>query len=149
MAPLFFYSGPFQFGFLSYCFGIGVALITFGLYLRYREGRAILVIPAFALAGCIILLCHLAAFGLYALAVGAYELAIVLEGCWRTPFKTLIMRLVSSEARAAAQLLPPLLLFAALGSVPNADDLMTWADLKAKAGAVAALFLFSSPVLEL
>src|SRR5262245_129880 len=78
MAPLFFYSGSFQFGFLSFCFGIGVALVVFGLYVRYREIRPSVVVPIFAFAGCVILLCHLAAFGLYALAIGGFELAVSL-----------------------------------------------------------------------
>jgi hypothetical protein len=149
IAPLFFYSGSFQYGFLSFCFGVGLALVAFGLYLRYRSGRNVLIIPMFTLAGCAILLCHLAAFGLYAIAIGAFELALCLEDNRGKPLETLAGRLTAVELRAAAHLLPPLLMLVVLGSAPDPSQTMEWPDLKSKATAIAAVFLFSSPVWEI
>ncbi len=148
IAPLFFYSGPFQFGFLSFSFGIGVALTAFGLYLKYRNGRTIVIVPAFAFAGALILLCHMAAFGLYGIAVGAYELAVSLEGSWRGPFKTLAARVIASELRAAGHLVPPFLLFMAFAPLATEGG-VHWATLQDKAEGVAALFMFSNPGWEI
>jgi hypothetical protein len=149
IAPLFFYSGSFQYGFLAFCFGLGLALVAFGLYIRYRSSRSSLIIPIFALAGCAILLSHLAAFGLYAIAVAAFEFAICLEDSRGKSLKTLAARLLAVELRTAAHLLPPLLLLAAFGSGPDPSQVMEWPDLRAKATAIASVFLFSSPVWEI
>ena len=48
IAPLLCYGGPFQLGFLNYCFGVGLALLLFGSYLRIR-GRSNLAVTIFLL----------------------------------------------------------------------------------------------------
>jgi hypothetical protein len=86
LVPFLTYGGPFQHGFLSYCFGVGLALLWFGYYLRLRvHGRQA---PAFLLViwGITTWMCHMAAFGLFALAAGSCELAKAFtahRGDWR------------------------------------------------------------------
>jgi hypothetical protein len=72
--PVICWGGPLQEGFLNYCFGVGLALVLYGTWLRLRE-RNLGVRTAFLLAaGTGLMLCHLAAFGLFAIAAGVTEL---------------------------------------------------------------------------
>src|ERR1700710_926963 len=74
-APLICYGGPFQYGFLSYCIGVGAGLLLFGVYLRLRRRRGVMLVAFLLASGFVLMLCHLAAFGLFALAIGGCELA--------------------------------------------------------------------------
>jgi hypothetical protein len=71
-AALFAYNGPFLFGFVNLSFGLGMALWVFALWLRWRRRR--FALPLFAVLATVILICHLFAFGVYALVVGAHWL---------------------------------------------------------------------------
>jgi hypothetical protein len=149
VAPLLCYGGPFQFGFLSYCFGIGLCLIMFGVYLRLRArppGRLFLLVPlSFAL-----LLCHLAAFALFAIAIAACEAAhafLAAGGMTRR----LPLELLKRQIRPVGCLLPALLLFLWLS--PTAGDTVVdngiwFSTLHDKLRSFAAITLFTSPKLE-
>ncbi|MDR3539277.1 MAG: hypothetical protein P4L71_22505 [Acetobacteraceae bacterium] len=148
-APLLCYGGPFQYGFLSYCFGIGLALLLFGFYLRIRErgwGWLVLLMPlSFAL-----LLCHLAAFGLFAIAVGACELThgfVAAGGLTRR----LPAALVRHQVGPLLCLVPVFLVFLWLS--PTADhstaaSIIRFSTLHQKARSFASITLFTSPKLE-
>jgi hypothetical protein len=73
--PLLCWGGPMQYGFINYCFGIGLALLLFGAWLRLRSHSLAARIPFLLAAGTGLMLCHLAAFALFAVAVGINELA--------------------------------------------------------------------------
>jgi hypothetical protein len=75
LVPFLTFGGPFQLGFMSYCLGVGLALVWFGSYLRFRRRSAAVLGPLLIIWGFTIILCHLAAFGLFALAVGGCEIA--------------------------------------------------------------------------
>ena len=79
VAPLLCYGGPFQYGFLSYCFGIGLALLFFGSYLRFRTQPRGRLGVGLVLLGFTLMLCHLAAFALFAIAVGSCELVAMVS----------------------------------------------------------------------
>jgi hypothetical protein len=139
VTPLLCYGGPFQFGFLSFCFGIGLALLLFGVYLRLRDARLRWLIVLFLPAGFALLISHLAAFGLFGIAVGAYELAAV-----RT-----LRAAVRRFARAACFLGPPFVIFLALSPAAAGTHAIRWSGLRERAEAIAALTLFASPAAEL
>ena len=67
----------FAYGFLNYLFGVGLALIAAAGWLRFRERASILPV-AFAVS-VVLIFCHAAAFGVFAVIVGATEL----EAAWR------------------------------------------------------------------
>lgn len=136
------YGGPFQFGFLSYCFGIGLALLLFGLYLRWRSRAPVVLIPAFLFGSVALLLCHLTAFGIFAIAVGAVELV----AAWK---QGRVIGVVRRQALAAAFLVPPLLLFLAVSPTASEGNGIVWSGLHHKAESIVAITLFASPRAEL
>lgn len=140
--PLLCYGGPFQFGFLSYCFGIGLCLLLFGLYLRWRTRSPAFVVPTFLAGSVALLLCHLTAFGLFAIAVGAAELV----AGWR---EGRVMGVVRRQALAATFLVPPLLLFLSISPTASGGKGVVWSSLPQKAESIVAITLFANPRAEL
>jgi hypothetical protein len=141
-APFLCYGGPFQFGFLSYCFGIGVALMLFALYLRWRERPLWFLLAVFIPCGFGLILCHMAAFGIWALAIGAHELAQMRAIDMRAG----VLSLMRSMLRAAAFLVPPLLIFMVFGQ--HGESTLQMGNFREKMEGLAAITFFSSPVFE-
>jgi hypothetical protein len=149
--PLLCYGGPFQYGFVSYCFGVGLALVLFGLYLRVRRRDwawlAVLMPLSFVL-----LLCHLAAFGLFAIAVGGCELTCAWQSvCRPRSIRRLAAAAVRYQAKPLLMLVPVFLVFALFS--PTADDsavsaVTRFSTLHEKARGFAAITLFAAPRLE-
>ncbi|WP_428484046.1 hypothetical protein [Rhodopila sp.] len=150
LAPLLCYGGPFQYGFLSYCFGVGLALLFFGFYLRLRSQPLARLATTLVPLGVALLLCHLAAFGLFAIAIGCCELNhgyIAAGGVTRRLPRELLKR----QLRPVCCLLPVFLIF--LGFSPRngdgaADHAISFSTLHDKARSFASIMLFSSPKLE-
>ena len=141
VAPLLIYGGPFQFGFLSYCFGVGLALWLAGAWLGRRDAGWRSAVR-FALGAAALMLCHLVAFGLFAAVVGT---AALLDGA-REGWRGVARR----ELRAAAMLVPPFLLFVlASPTTSQAAGPMIWSSWQQRADSIAAITLFSSPGPEL
>jgi hypothetical protein len=147
VVPLLCYGGPFQYGFLSYCFGVGLGMVLFGLYLRcctQTLGRLALWLMPLSFT---LLLCHLVAFGLFALAVGSSELAygFTAAGGWtgRLP-----LELLKRQLRPICCLLPMLLGFLWL-SPPSEhsgpENAILFATLRQTARSFASIILFASP----
>ena len=134
--PLLCWGGPMQYGFLNYCFGIGLGLVLFGAWLRLRT-RNPAVRAAFLLAaGTGLMLCHLAAFALFAIAVGMRELF---------------------DRQRLARLVPPIacltvvfLVFAWLSPTAGSATAnpIHFGSLTGKIRSVAAIMFFSAPWLE-
>jgi hypothetical protein len=141
-APFLCYGGPFQFGFLSYCFGIGVALMLFALYLRWRGRPLWFLLALFLPCGFGLILCHMAAFGIWALAIGAAALSEARAVNTRAGALCLIRSLLP----AAAFLVPPLFIVVVFGQ--HAQGGLQMATLHEKIGGLAAITFFSSPVFE-
>jgi hypothetical protein len=150
VTPFLSYGGPFQFGFLSFCFGIGLALVFFGLYLRERDSSPVRLVTIFVPLGFMLLLCHLAAFGLTAIVIGAFELSHRDSRFTGFSWHRLLYEVARRGIRAALFLLPPLLLFGTLSQTTDtAVYPMVWGTFHSKAEGLAALTLFSSPGAEL
>ena len=140
LAALFAYGGPLQFGFVDFCFGIGLSLLVFWLWRKWRNARlwvqcAVLTVPA-----ALVLLAHLAAFGVLCIAVGAALLA----DSPRHP-----RTILAAAARAACWLLPPLLLVLFGAGHQPGSQLLVWSDLREKLEGLAAITMFAFPPYEL
>jgi hypothetical protein len=73
-AFLLLYNRTFLWGFLNYLFGLGAALFGLGLWLALEDRRAWLRVLAGAITALVCFFSHLAAFGVYALAICGVEL---------------------------------------------------------------------------
>jgi hypothetical protein len=147
ISPLLCYGGPLQFGFLNYCFGIGLSLVIFGLYLKHRHLSTLRLTIMFAPCAFLLLLCHLAAFGIYAAAVGAYEI-LDLEDIAKSRSRPLIAML-KRQIKVACHLVPPFLIFVALSPTTNGGLGVRWGTFYDKIEAVAAITMFANPRIEL
>lgn len=74
LAFFFLYSRTFLWGFLNYLFGIGVALCGAALWLALEGRRPRLRVPLSTAVAFLSFFSHLAAFGVYALAIAGIEL---------------------------------------------------------------------------
>jgi hypothetical protein len=74
-SALFVYNAALFWGFLSCLFATGIYLFAFSGWVATRDWRPVPRLIAFSAVASVLLLLHLFAFGLYALSVGAYELA--------------------------------------------------------------------------
>ncbi|MBS0640639.1 MAG: hypothetical protein JSS43_12245, partial [Proteobacteria bacterium] len=150
VAPLLVYGGPFQYGFLSYCFGVGLALVAFGWYLRLRP-LAGWRLPLVMALGFALLLCHLAAFGLFALALGGCELAAAFEasrGHWRRLPAEILRRQIAPVGCLVPVLAVFLLLSPTADPAMAAENVVRFSTLQEKLRSVAAITLFTQPRLE-
>ena len=141
VAALFVYNGPFLLGFANLCFGLGMALWVFALWLIWRErGWAL---PLFAALASLILIAHLYAFAVYALAVLAYEAAFWLRmrrRDWRLALPTLVPLL---------HLLLPLAIY--VGLMPHAlsSGGFHYAPMLLKFAGLRSVLGFNNPVFDL
>jgi hypothetical protein len=140
-ALLFLYDAALFWGFLNCLFGIGMFLLTFSGWIASRRWRAAPRIVTFAAIASLLLILHLFAFCLYALAVGTYELGRRLaEG-------KLSLRALVSLGAVGLQFIPGMLLW--IASLSNFGASYTrYGDLAAKAYALQAPFTFGpTPIL--
>jgi hypothetical protein len=143
--PVLCYGGPFQYGFLGYCFGVGLALLLFGFWIGVRQ-RGLAARCAFLLAGGFgLLLCHLAAFGLFAIAVGICELtggaATRLGLCAQIARRLAIPVLCLGAVMAV---------FILLGPAPSdaSDHAVRFSSLHEKMRSLLSITFFTQPVRE-
>jgi hypothetical protein len=102
LAFLLLYSRVFLWGFINYLFGLGVALCGIALWLALEERRGPRVLASIVVA----LACffsHIAAFGVYAVAIAGVELVPVLGLLRSRRFGDIVGRI----AAAAAQFVLP------------------------------------------
>ena len=147
--PFLCYGGPVQFGFLNFVFGIGLALLVFGIYLRVRDappGKLLLfLIPSAAL----LLLCHLMAFGICAIAIGAFELAHPLGKGSAGSSAEIFRQILRREFWVALALGFPLAVFVRFSPLAVGGHGARWGTLHEKIEGIAAITLFASPIPEL
>jgi hypothetical protein len=146
--PLILYGGPFQFGFLNYCFSVGLALVLFGLYLRLRARPWPVLVLVFAPLSLLLLVCHLFGFGYFALAAGGFELAATWteQRGWSQAF---LRRLAARGAVILLFLAPALILYKLFSPMAATELAVHYQGLQGKIDGLAAVFLFSSPATEL
>lgn len=68
----FVYSGPFLFGFVNLCFGLGMSLWVTAAWIKWREKRY--SPPIFIILSCLILVCHLFAFAVYSVVIVSFQI---------------------------------------------------------------------------
>jgi len=69
------YNHAFAWGFLNYVFGLGIALFAVAAWIWLRDRwRWQARVPVFAFVAIALFFCHMFALGVYALAIGGYEL---------------------------------------------------------------------------
>jgi hypothetical protein len=115
------FHGFFAYGFLNYLFGVGLAFLAAAGWMRWRD--APWVLPLGFAVSVLLMLCHMAAFGLFAVLVACIEL----EASWRHAHAGTVRtaRLVASGRRLMVQLSPllaALLLFLVIS--PTRDDIL-------------------------
>lgn len=118
LATVFVLNGVLRFGFLNYLFGLGLALLAAGCWLAWRERWWRL--PLAALAGPVLILCHLEAFGVFVVIIAGIELE---QACRRLQAAGITAAAGPVAGRLALDALPFLLaagLFLTLS--PTAED---------------------------
>ena len=98
---LFTQNAIFQAGLLNYLFGLGVALWLLAAWVHFRERYSLYHGIIFALGCILVYLCHLSAFGVYAVGVFGYEL-----GRTRTPRAWLTRFTLEALLRSSMQFIP-------------------------------------------
>jgi hypothetical protein len=141
VAALFAYTGPLLFGFVNFCFGLGLALWVLALWLRWRERAS--AIGILALLTSLVLLAHLLAFCVYALVVAS---------CWARVAATRLRAgapappLILASLRALAHLVAPATLYLAM---PHESFVPTGLDgLAEKITALSSLLGYSHPIFD-
>lgn len=140
--PLLIYGGPLQFGFLSFCFGMGAALILLGVWLGRRDDRLGRLLIVFLPGSFLLIIFHLAAFVVFALAVGGFEFSAALARRER------IVSVLRRQLRLAAFLVPPFCLISLAGD-SSGNHPIVFSTLQQKLDSILAITLFSSPFPEL
>ena len=139
------YGGPVQYGFLNYTLGVGLSLVAFAAYLRWRLKPLWFMLAVFMPMCVVLLLCHLAALALLGLAIAGFETA---EAFKMRPLRVGLWHLTRAGLRAAAFALPPLIFFMVEAPKDEFVDAI-YGGLHAKLDAIAAITLFSAPGIEL
>jgi hypothetical protein len=148
-APLLCYGGPFQYGFLGYCFGVGLALVLFGVYLRIRTRPVPARIAVLLASSLLLLLCHLAAWGLLALAIGATELTFAFAAAGGLT-RHLPLAVLRQELVPLCGLVPMVVVLTALSPPAEVvlDNALVYGTLHLRLRSLVSITLFTSPKLE-
>ena len=73
------YNGILAWGFMNYLFGLGMAMLSFGVYLLFQKYSALSRIIVSSLLSMVVFICHLYAFAVYGILVIFYEIFKSLE----------------------------------------------------------------------
>ena len=107
LAFLLLYDRILLWGFINYLFGLGIAICGLALWLELEGGPAWLRVTASSLVALACFFSHIAAFGVYALAIGGIELVTVLS----LPRSRFFHASAARIAVAGVQFLLPLIIF--------------------------------------
>jgi len=123
-AGIFLYNGAFKWGFINYIIGIGLAIIAFWIWVRYRDKIIGVSIVLFTVLGGIVCLMHLYAFAIYGVCVAGYECSVFWEKLRIE--RQLRMSLFKIPLRAAVSFLVPLLAVIWLSPMSSSHGPMVW-----------------------
>jgi hypothetical protein len=115
-AGIFLYNGAFMWGFINYMIGIGFSMLSFWIWVRYREKAAYTWI-LFTVLGGIVSLMHFYAFAIYGICVAGYECSVFWERL--TIERQVRISLFRIPLRAAPSLMVPLLIVIWLSPVSS------------------------------
>jgi hypothetical protein len=91
LAALFLYNWIFLFGFINYLFGVGVMLWSVAAWLAMRRSGVVLRLLVGTVLAVVTLLCHLVAFGLFAVVLGGLALTDAATQWKRAGIRTLLI----------------------------------------------------------
>lgn len=136
LALLLLYNRLLLVGYLNFLFGVALWLHALSLWVYFRGARAWLRSSILATAALIIYFSHLAAFGVLAVTIAVYELAVVATGShrWQTKLADLSV--------AAIPFAPPILLAALLSPHSGASAAVRYRDLTTRVAGFAAPILY-------
>jgi hypothetical protein len=145
-AGIFLYNGAFMTGLINYIIGIGFAIISFWIWVRYRAKTSAIWVFVFTTMAQTVCLMHLYALAIYAVCVAGYECSVLWEEL--TIKRQVRMPLFKIPFKAAISLLLPLLSVIWLSPVasnrgptvwvPDWDSFWHW-----KGAALASPILFT------
>ncbi len=145
LTGVFLFNGALRAGFLNYVVGLAVAVLLFALWIRVRPRLGAGSCALFALAGVVVVLMHMYAFGIYAICVVGYEIGLMAVV---KPFRLDLQVMWRRLLPVAVTLLVP------LGVIPLAPTagsagIVMWSTLHWKVEALTAPVFFSLPSVEL
>lgn len=143
---LIVYSGAFRYGFVNYVISVSLALVLFVLWVRLRPRLSSGKLALFTVAGALLLLMHLYAFGLYAVCVAGFEFSLLLDQVRRD--RRLQWRNLALPAGVALSLAAPLCWLLTSPTSTNAA-VTRWSTIQWKAEAVLSPVFFNQPWIEL
>ncbi|MBN9534912.1 MAG: hypothetical protein J0H79_12205 [Alphaproteobacteria bacterium] len=119
LAFLFIYHRMFLWGLLNFSFGIGMALFAIAVWVAVRPKGAGWRVTASVPCALVVYICHLYAFGFYAIVIGGYELYYLLKSPqWHARARDV--------AIAAIQFLLPIYLFLFESGAPAVASETRW-----------------------
>ncbi|MEJ2120514.1 MAG: hypothetical protein P8Z76_07335 [Alphaproteobacteria bacterium] len=131
------YNHAFAWGFLNYIFGLGGALFAVAGWIWLRDRwRWQVRAPLFALVALALFFCHMFALGVYALAIGSYELGLSLDNRDR-PFR----QHLADWAIGGAQFVLPLALWFAT-AVGSSAGVIVYNGIATKFTSLVSMVLF-------
>jgi len=101
------YNGIFAWGFMNYLFGLGMAMLAFGMYLLFQEHSPISRIIVSSLLSMVVFICHLYAFAIYGILVISYEIFKFVE----MQSDRSVRKLLRNLSIAGAQAILPVAIF--------------------------------------
>jgi hypothetical protein len=101
------YNGILAWGFMNFLFGLGMAMLAFGVYLLFQKNGALSRIIISSLLSMVVFICHLYAFVIYGILVIFYEIFKVLE----LRSDTSIVKLFRNLSIAGTQAIVPIICF--------------------------------------
>jgi hypothetical protein len=145
-AGILLYNGAFRMGFINFIAAVAFALVAFAAWTRWRERVVGPGFLGFVVTAVMLLVFHLYAFGLYAVAVAGYEVTVLWE-TWHEDQPGIVRALRVAACGAASLILPlALLLFS-----PTSSDagVLRWSTPLWKLEALLSPVYFNMPLVEL
>ncbi|MBB3695866.1 hypothetical protein [Sphingomonas sp. BK580] len=105
------YNLPFLLGFINFQIGVGIALWGSAIWIWMARRQPVAGIGMGVLFGLATFFSHLFAFGFYALLIGCWEFATVVQRGWRS--HGIVPFAIRHLGSAAIALIPPLILYVA------------------------------------
>ena len=140
VAVLFAYNGVSKMGILNYEFGVGLALLATASWIALRTRGAATRASVSAGWVVVLFLCHLEALGIYALAIGSFEM-------WRAWTGPRLRRPLLIDATALALPFAPAVALWLLGPAKHGDYATPteWGGLHARIDGIRFLFAAYDP----
>jgi hypothetical protein len=121
---IFLYNAAFMWGFISYIIGVGFAVLSFWLWVQYRDEAGPIRSVGFTVFAMIISVIHIWAFVIYGIWLAGYECSILWEN--RMIDRRLRVGQLRTSCAAAVTLILPLLAVVCLSSVSSNYKETVW-----------------------